>query len=174
MDLFIEYLISRKKTFKDALIIFATIIGVVIIGFGVLLIPLGSFSLLLAVGVGYAGYFIITSRNIEYEYASTNGKLDVDKIIAQRKRKRILSIHCKEFEIVAPLHEEKYKREFNNVNITKTIDASSTMQSEHAYFAVFTLNGEKCRLIFEPTQKMLDAFKVFIPRNVFERQNVSE
>ena len=36
------------------------------------------------------------------------------------------------------------------------------------YFAVFSKDGQKIKLIFEPTEKMLDSFKIFVPRNVKE------
>lgn len=168
MDVFVEYMVRKQKSMKDTFIIIGTVIGVLIVGF-IALGLLGGLGPVAALLIGYCGYLIITSRSVEYEYSVTNGELDVDKIIAQRKRKRLLSIHVKEFEIVAPVNDERYRKEFENIDIKKTIDASSTVKSQNVYFAVFTLNGEKCRLIFEPTQKMLDAFKAFIPRNVFEK-----
>ncbi|MBZ4647496.1 MAG: hypothetical protein PWR27_1529 [Petroclostridium sp.] len=166
MDIFIEHIVQRKKTPQDTLVTVGIMIAVLLIAMFALALPFGP---IIVVAVGYGAYWLITSRNIEFEYSVTNGELDVDKIIAQRRRKRILSIHCKEFDIVAPVHDEKYKREFTNVNIKKSIDAMSSMNAENLYFAVFTLDGQKARLIFEPTGKMLEAFKTYIPRKVFTR-----
>ena len=166
MDIFMEYLIERKKTIKDRLLSIAIVILAIILGLTALaFIP--SFGLFAAVAIGYGAYWLITSRNIEYEYCLTNGELDIDKIIAQRKRKRLLSIHCREFELFAPVHNEKYKREFNNVNIQETIEAMSSMNAENLYFATFVQNGVRTKLIFQPTQKMIDAFKQYNPRKVF-------
>jgi hypothetical protein len=166
MDIFIEHLVKKQKTIKD------TLLKIAIIGAGFLLAitvlsRLGSVGPILAAVVFYGAYHFITSTNIEYEYSITNGELDIDKIIAQRKRKRILSINCKEFDILAPVNDESYKREFENVNIQKTINAESTIKSNSAYFAVFMHNGVRTRLIFEPTDKMLNAIKKMIPRKVF-------
>jgi len=34
---------------------------------------------------------VISSRRIEYEYAFTNGELDIDKIVNKRKRENLIS-----------------------------------------------------------------------------------
>ncbi|MCG8499744.1 MAG: DUF6106 family protein [Firmicutes bacterium] len=163
MDIFIEHIVKRQKTAKDALVTVGLIIAVLIVAVFALQFPFGP---IIVVAAGYGAYWLITGRNIEFEYIVTNGELDVDKIIAQRKRKRILSVHSKEFEIMAPVHDEKYKRDFTNVNIQKTIEAMSSMRAENLYFAVFKLNGVRTKLIFEPTEKMLNAFKKYNPRQV--------
>ena len=55
---------------------------------------------ILAVGVGY--YFLNKQFEIEYEYILTNDELDVDKIIARERRKHLLSVDIRTFEIPAP------------------------------------------------------------------------
>ncbi len=170
MDIFTEHIIKKEKTIADTLISIGLAIITFIVAF-IVLTSIPSIGPLIAAGVGYAGYMMITARNLEYEYSFTNGELDVDKIIARRKRKRLLSIRCNEFDILAPVNEEEYNKEFTNINIQKTINASSSIKSENAYFAVFILNGERTKLIFEPTQKMMEGFKKYIPRKTFEKQN---
>lgn len=163
MDIFLEYIVKRQKTMQDTFITIGIIIAfliVLVVGIG---LPFGP---IIVVAAGYGAYWLITSRSIEYEYIVTNGELDVDKIIAQRKRKRILSIHSRDFEILAPVHDPQYKRDFENVNIQKTVEAMSSMNSGNLYFAVFMKDGARTKLIFEPTEKMLDAFKKFNPRQV--------
>ena len=99
MDTFLEKLVTRKKTLTDYLILAGTVIvGILLIMAALtiqILVQLG-LSLLLAAGIIFLGYRIITSRNIEYEYIVTNGDLDIDIIVAKRKRKRIFSANCKE------------------------------------------------------------------------------
>ena len=164
MDIFIEYLVKRQKTAKDMLIMVGVIFAFfVVLVFGIGIPMVGPFVVAVA---GYGGYLLIISRNIEYEYIVTNGELDVDKIISQRKRKRILSISSKQFEILAPVHDQQYMKDFTNVNIQKTIEAMSSMKSPDLYFAVFVLNGVRTKLIFEPSEKMLEAFKKYNQRQV--------
>lgn len=167
MDTFLEKMVARKRMPKDGLIAFGIILaGFAVIGLIMSIPLLGSLALLLSAGVAYGVYYFIKSTNIEFEYAVTNGDLDIDKIIAQRKRKRIFTGNCKDFEIVAKLKGDKYTDEYKN--ITKKIEAVSTMESSDVYFVVTSCKGERTIVFFEPNKRMIDAFKVFIPRKVFE------
>jgi hypothetical protein len=83
--------------------------------------------LLLIVGLIYFGIRVATSRNVEYEYIVTNGDLDIDMIVAKRKRKRIFSANCKEFEIVAPVRSSSFSQQVQSIK--NRIDASSAIDS---------------------------------------------
>lgn len=178
MDYFCEYMIRRKKSGKDIAIIIGLILAGIILT--IVLFPLmfyqlvGSFMLLAIVGVWYGAYILISGRNIEYEYTVTNGDLDVDSIAARRKRKRVISVKGKEIELLAPVMDEKFRREFENVNITKVIDASTGVISENTYFAVFVKDAQRTKLLFEPSDKMLRIFKRFRPQAVFVNRDIGE
>lgn len=167
MDIFIERIVARRKKPQDHLITAAIIFGVIIALLVIPAIPMiGGLWPILAAGLIYVGYLFITSRNIEFEYAVTNGDLDIDKIISQRKRKRIFSSSCKEFEVVAKLGSDKYTHDIRSIK--NRIDATSFIDSPNVYFAALKYKGERTVVFFEPDKKMLDAFKTFIPRKVFE------
>lgn len=168
MDTFMEKLVARKKTLTDYLIIAATVIGTLLLIFVVLSIPILirlGLSLLFAAGIAYLGYWVITSRNIEYEYIVTNGDLDIDIIISKRKRKRIFSASCKDFDIVSPVKSSRFDQSVQGIK--NRIDASSSIDSPDAYFITLNYNGERTLVIFEPTEKMLNNFRLYIPRKVF-------
>lgn len=168
MDTFIEKLITKRKTGKDRAFSAGIIALGIIVAYLVLNLTaafLQSISLLLAAGVLYGTYLLVKSRNIEFEYAVTNGDLDIDRIVAQRKRKRIFSASCKDFEIVAKVSSDKFKQE--GANIQKKIEAVSTLQNPDVYFIVLNYKGERTVVFFEPDKRMLDNFKTFIPRKVF-------
>jgi len=168
MDTFMEKLVARKKTLTDYLIIAATVIGTLLLIFVVLSIPILirlGLSLLFAAGIAYLGYWVITSRNIEYEYIVTNGDLDIDIIISKRKRKRIFSASCKDFDIVSPVKSSRFDQSVQGIK--NRIDASSSIDSPDAYFITLNYKGEKTLVIFEPTEKMLNNFRLYIPRKVF-------
>lgn len=167
MDVFIEKIVARRKGAKDFIMILAVIIGGLILSGAVFSIKLvSSFAPIIVLGVIYVAYRLIVSRNIEFEYAVTNGDLDIDKIISQRKRKRIFSASCKEFEVVAKLGSVHFTQDVKNIN--KRIEAVSSMDSPDVYFATLNYSGQKTVVFFEPDKRMLDAFKIFIPRKVFE------
>jgi len=167
LDIFLEKIVRRKKTILDS----AIIAGIIILALLVIMIS-SSFSFLrsiepfLIVGIGYLAYMFIRNRNIEYEYIVTNGDLDIDMIIAQRKRKRIFSASCKDFDVVAKLNSEQY--DHNTQNIKNRIMAASSIEATDVYFISLVKDGKKTLVFFEPHVKMVESFKKYIPRKVFD------
>ena len=53
--------------------------------------------LILAAAAGYGTYFAVQGSYVEYEYTFTNGELDVDKIVAKKKRTAMVSTDIKKF-----------------------------------------------------------------------------
>lgn len=160
MDVFCEYIVKVKKNPVELTIsALGIILAVILLGFSLffLFTPFSSFVLLIDAGVVYGAYILITHFNVEYEYILTNGDIDIDKIIAKRKRKRVLSFSTKEFEIVAP-----YKQ---GENYTNVLDLG-TRNYENAYYAVFSKDGQKKTLVFNPPQKMIEAMKTYSPITV--------
>ncbi|HEY8349379.1 MAG TPA: DUF6106 family protein [Clostridia bacterium] len=168
MDTFMEKLVTRKKTLTDHLITIGAVVGsalLILLALSIpILIQLG-LSIVLAAAAAYLGYRVITSRNIEYEYIVTNGDLDIDMIVSKRKRKRIFSANCKEFDIVSPVKSSHFDQSVQSIK--NRIDASSSIDSPDAYFITLNYNGERTLVIFEPTEKMLNNFRLYIPRKVF-------
>ena len=125
MDVFIEKIVPRRKTLKDNLMAIGIIIVGIVLTLVVLNIPvLSSFAPVLVIAIIYFGYLFTKSINLEYEYAVTNGDIDVDKIIAQRKRKRLFSASTSDIEIVAKVRSDKYSGEYKNIR--KRIEAVSS------------------------------------------------
>jgi len=175
MDSFIERLVVKKKTGKDYLIIVGVILGSLVVlwllGYLVQLVKfLQPFLLLFFAGIIYFSYLIITGRNVEYEYIFTNGDLDIDMIVAQRKRKRIFSANCKDFDIVAKLKGGYNDRRISGVN--KRIEAISSINSDNVYFLTLVYKGEKTAVLFEPDERILKSLKTYIPRKV-EADNIN-
>lgn len=169
MDTFIEKLVTKKKSAADHLITVGIVLAAMLLIMIALMIQvlqeLG-ISLIIAAGIAYLGYRLLSSRNVEYEYIVTNGDLDIDKIISRRKRKRIFSANCKEFDIVAPVKSDSYNRSAQEIK--KKIDASSSMDSADAWFVSLNYKGEKTVVIFEPDERMLKNFKIYIPRKILQ------
>jgi len=165
MDTFIEKIIVRKKTTKDYLIIAGVLLGGLVLFFALQLVTfLRPFFIIVAAAIVYFIYQVVIGRNIEYEYIVTNGDLDIDMIIAQRRRKRIFSANCKDFDIVAKLKGGYNDRRVSDVS--KKIEAVSSIDSDDVYFATLMYKGERTAVLFEPDDRMLKSFKTFIPRKV--------
>ena len=98
-DVFIEEIVKKKKEPLDWLKIIAIL--VLCLALAVAFLFLGMFFPFCWVLAGlsiYFGYFFISRRSIEFEYSLTNDTFDVDKIIAKRTRKRLISTSCKNFD----------------------------------------------------------------------------
>ena len=162
MEMFVEKIIKRRKSGLDMAITALIIVAAIIISFA-LLIFIPGFAPVLVAGVGYLAYILISQRNIEFEFIVTGGELDVDMIINQKKRKRVYSGNCKDFELVAKVKSDKYTREIKESKNVK--DFSSHDERADVWF-IQIVQGTPTVILFEPTQSMIDIFYTFNPRKV--------
>ena len=168
MDSFIEYLIEQKRTtgtkIKKFLIYSAALMLSLVIAFFMFLFPSAVMYIPAIIAIlFYGAYRITSSYNVEFEYILTNGELDIDKIVSRKRRKRLLTIHCKAF-IEFGKYTSANKNDENKNEYSRIINASANSKTYDDYYAIFFKNGQKVKLIFNPTQKMIDIFKVFAPR----------
>ena len=168
MDIFCEHIVQKRKGIKEILMILgiflATVVLVAVCGL-FLFTPFGSVAFLLTIGIVVGSYYLVMSFNIEYEYILTNGELDIDCIRNRSKRKRLITVSVKTFDVLAPVGKPELSAE-ERATFTRVIDASSYCNSGYAYFAVFSKDGQKIKLIFEPDEQMLEKIRIYIPNNV--------
>jgi hypothetical protein len=170
MEVFIETLVRKQQTGKDLalklLITFASAI-LSVVGFMLLLsIQFLSFLAILApVGIIYGAWVLIRNFNVEYEYILTNSDLDVDKIVAQSRRKRLTTVDLKQIELFAPANEEN-RREFEN-SAFKKINAS-TGDAASTYFIKFPGKEGTTVLLFNPDDRIIKGARQFSPSKVIE------
>lgn len=178
MDIFIEYMIKKHRDVKDNLIIAGTIVLALILTIVLFLLIMilmssgvniaSSIGLLLIAGVWYGAYILMNSRNIEYEYILTNNYFDVDKIMAKKGRKRILSIDFSEASTVANIKDNDHNHAYRNNNgAVKIMDLTGNKLVGDVYFIDTQVEGERKLILFQPTSKMLDSIRKSNPRNVF-------
>ncbi len=124
-------------------------------------------SLAISAGLTFGCYVLRNNQRIEYDYTFTNGMLDIAKVINNSKRKKLLSADIKEFEIIAPISDEGFNRMLNHPGIKKLNYFLN--RGGGLYYGVFTKDGVKSLLVFEPSEEMVALFKKVNPRNVKER-----
>ena len=103
-DIYLEYILKKKKTGGQKAIIAVIIFAAIIVSLALLLLifatatalsgtQFGSFSfsigLVLIAFAWYGAYLLMSMQNIEYEYILTNSEIDIDKIMSKKARKRI-------------------------------------------------------------------------------------
>lgn len=165
MDNFAEQLIKRNETSADktkriALVVGGILLTLVFVAVGVLFMGT-AFSLIgfvLAVVSGYGTFFVVQSTYVEYEYIFTNGELDIDKIVAKKKRSSLLSVEVRKFTDFGKYDDSLEESDDMTVVITSDNIAS------HEYYADFQHEDYgNTRLIFAPDDRILENIKHFLP-----------
>ena len=165
-DVYVEKLVKKKKDFSDTLL--QVLIGLLAVSLIVYIVCItvqysnyAFFLLLGAAAIGFGAWYLISIQNIEYELCLTNEYFDVDCIINQKKRKRMISTSCREFiefgKYVPEAHRARtYQKRLYPCN-----------RGEPRYYAVVN-DGAKGRtlLVFAPSEEMLEGMKKFQPRQV--------
>ena len=169
MDFFTEQIVKKKKVALDyvklvLLLILAGLIMMCTLSF-VMIPTFGNIIFFIGAAMIYIIYRLITGLNLEYEYSFTNGSLDVDKIIAARKRKHIATLNARTIEIMGPKTDHAFGSYFNNPDIKK-IYACTHIDDSDVYFVVFENDGKKSIMLFNPNTKIKDGFKRFNPQKV--------
>ena len=145
---------------KLGLFLAAAVISVICF---VLLFPIGAggIGMLLIAGAFYGAYYLGTSRNKEFEYIVTNGEMDVDCIMARRKRKRLITVKCKDFEAIGPYDPAKHQ----NANYKTRIIACDSETSKNVWYCVVNHKTMgRTLVVFNATSRILESFRIFIPR----------
>jgi hypothetical protein len=118
---------------------------------------------LVAVGAIYGAYFLVSSMSVEYEYSVTNGDLDIDQITAQRRRKRLVSVSCKEVEAFGHYKPEEHQ---NKTYQTKIMACDTPANPELWYCVVRLKQSGTTLVVFNASPKMLEGMKRFLPRPI--------
>lgn len=175
MDNFAEQLVKRSETSADKtkrliLIIVGIFFTVVIAGLAVLQLTKPIFAMLgliLAAVAGYGTYFAVQGSYVEYEYTFTNGELDVDKIVAKKKRTAMVSTDIKKFTAFG-----KYTDGMDESEDMTVVIASDNIAS-HEYYADFQHEEYGLtRLIFAPDERILDNIKKSLPPQLKRELNI--
>ena len=165
MDSFVEQLVVKKKSIGQiiaAVGIFA--IAILLLALSVLLIRVvGALSAILITGVFYGAWYLLTAQNIEYEYCITNDSIDIDCIVAQRRRKRIVSVNGKKIESAG-----KYlPAEWENRSMDRVVVAAPSKNEDNLYY--FTYHSKKkgrTLVVFQPDDRVKESFYQGLPRLV--------
>lgn len=165
-DVFIEEIIKKKMEPLDwllILVVFTVCLGLTgVFLFFTLIFP---FCLVLAGLTVYFGYFFITRRSVEFEYSLTNDTFDVDKIIAKRTRKRLISTSVRNFDDFGPYHPEEHaQKQYEK----KYFSCSSQKADDLWYFVAKGSNEGNTLVVFNGSERLLQAIKEQLPRQMYQ------
>lgn len=159
-----ENSVKRKTSPATYFAKFGIILMVVVLfAFGFLinqqLIVIGS----IALGC-VAGYVLFPRFSAEYEYIFCDGQIDFDRINGGESRKHILRVDLDNVEVLAPETSHELDK-YNNSNI-KVRNFSSHDPNAKKYCIVTSDEANRVKIIFEPSEKMLELAKAKSPRKV--------
>lgn len=164
MDVFVEQMVKRKKGTADYLVIAGTVLLGLLILAATMLVPfLAQLGLFLLAGVGYGIYYVASTRNLEYEYSTTNGDFTIDKIINRRSRKRVCSFDLKAVEEMGRFNAEAMHSKTFAKTLRVGVDDAGT---DAWYVTVHLKDFGNSLVVFNPDERLLAAMKPFLPRQV--------
>jgi len=160
-DVFKEQIIKRKPSSIDAFKRVGLILAVVVVALLAFnFIP--AFAPFLILAAGFGAWYLMSFLKIEYEYAFTDGELDIDVIYNRSRRKRLFSAKVKDFEIMAHIDDKMRMGEFQGA--VETIDYSSGVVSNDTYAFLVNYKGKRTKIIIEPNAVMLKALATVLTR----------
>ncbi len=128
-----------------------------VIGLFLLTVLVTPFAVIGIAAAVFAVYWLFISTFVEYEYIVTNEYLDIDKIIAGRRRVSMLSLDIREFTDFGEYDGQEYSG----------TTYSAVGGSEKQMYGLFS-NGElgEGRLVFSPDERTLKNIRCYLKRNI--------
>lgn len=158
-DTFIEIIVRRKLQSIDylkiaglmiayTLLILLAFIFAGVVPFLLSLLPL------IVIGGAFGAWWLITSLNKEFEYVVTKGDLDIDTIVARRRRKRAYSVKAKDLEIMAAVNSDEYRTYSKQQNI-KIKNLAANPADDKNWFLVSQFEGARTLVIISPNERIV-------------------
>ncbi len=173
-DVYHEYLIKQKMTVVGIMLrVFS--VALCIGGFCTLFV-IGSLGVLVECLLIYLTIWIFRRTDVEIEYCYLSGECQFDKIFGRSKRKGCGKLDVNQMEIMAlegSTELNSYERENYRVR-----DFSSLEKDARKYVAFVRKDSELIKVIFEPSDDILESMQMAAPRKVLipreDRRTINE
>lgn len=184
MEGIIEEIVSRQKTIKDyileiLIIIAGFVLSITLFALNVVLpqaIPniigslLSTMCLILIVVVWYGVYNLRLAQSIEFEYSFIEGSIDIDKIIAKKKRKKVVSFDIKDAEVMARVDDDEHNSVYKNTPHGVSIINATAPGKGDVYFVYLNETGKRTLIMFCPSERMVEALWKHNPKSVIRER----
>ncbi|MCL2637165.1 MAG: hypothetical protein FWD48_02225 [Oscillospiraceae bacterium] len=169
MDNFAEQIVVKKAELKDnlkRLAIFSggMILCIILLTFGMAIIALMPVFLFANIGVVWVTWLLFQSTFIEYEYIVTNNELDVDKIIARKRRKRLITIKIDKAEEWGEYAEGK------GASANVTVQAHDCGYTNLWFIVTQHEKYGKTTVYFSPSMKILEIMNKAVPYSLRKKE----
>lgn len=157
-EVFAEHIVKCRLTAKELIKRMAAISVLCISLLGILFLGMLGFTLVAL--MIYAVWYVFTITSIEYEYSVINTDLVIDKIMGQRKRKRVAEYDFKKAEIMAYVGSEHLIQHEQRARVK---DFSTYTNNKKCVGVIFFDGTETIELVFEPNEKIVEAIRRIRP-----------
>ena len=159
-EVFVETMVAKKPTKRDALLRGGAAVGVFILGIPIFMVSFSNLYMTIlgaavCAGLLYCIYYFWTSLNLEYEYILTGSEMDVDQISAHRSRKHLMTVDCSGISAMG-----RYQPGLEGDK--KPLFYCADPQEGAWYF----VSQEGQMVVFTPDSKLLEGMRVSLPRQV--------
>lgn len=171
-DTLVECAVKRKASVKN-LALLGLVIGLMVVAFAFFIFYFRN-GIMFLIGILLCVLIskLTSMCDEEYEYIFINGDIDFAKIVGKNKRIELLSVAMNEVELVAPLSSDKLAP-YENLEKTRyqVKDFSSALpgHKDRMYAMICKSENQAYRIIFEPSEKLLEAMWQMAPRVVVKK-----
>lgn len=124
-----------------------------------------SFLYIVPVLVFLAILYVFPRLKLEYEYIYVDGQIDFDRIMGGAKRKTVLRLDMENVELVAPSESDELLA-YSHKEGMVTKNFSSLQPGSKTYTLIAAKEGKYTRVVFEPSERMLECMRGKAPRKV--------
>lgn len=171
MDGIVEQIVSRKGGLKRKTVVVFVILTLVLVACMALYIAIyvTAFAALGFLVFGFSAYiswYIISIQKVDFEYDLISGDMSIDRIVANRKRKRLATFRVNRIEDFGDLKD----LEIDLKTVSKVIKASITEYGEDVKYAiVHTDKYGRTLILFSPDERTMNAMKPFFKGEIFTK-----
>ncbi|MBQ9674287.1 MAG: hypothetical protein IJV39_06650 [Ruminococcus sp.] len=166
MDGFCEQVVKKNRTLKDkalavVYILLSIGIPVICILLAYVIVPyfvyIGIFLLMALIPTAV---LMIKNQTIEFEYQVVDNYLIIDKIIAKRKRKKLVRVRLEEIKEIVKFNDKDY----SGVKINKYFICVDNVEDEGVYsFNFFNEARGNCALVLKPNETIFKGMRPKLP-----------
>ena len=158
-----ELMVKKESGLKEKLLRVLALIPTVLLGFLTLLTS-NMIIFIIVIGLGVLCYFIFQWTDIEYEYLYLDKEINIDKIMAKTRRKRVATISIEKMEILAP--EKSHQLDsYRNRNVKAADYSAGHDMPEQKLYALYSEGNQKYLLNLD--EDFVKTIKGIAPRKVF-------
>lgn len=168
MDTYVEWMVKRKidtpvRILRVMIMAVAALIGLVLLFLSLFISFLVFFGIIFFGLCIWGGIAINRRFSVEFEYIMTNFDLDIDKIIAQKKRKRLLSINLRTLQQFGPC-DDAHADKIDRAGESKRIDVSAHDERQTYYFICTDKKNGRVLVFFTPDERIIHTIKAAAPQ----------